>query len=858
MNSDWASALLTEADLFTDTPVRSVGQLVSGHLLSCPPDTTVSEAACLMRASHCSSIVIVEDGLPVGIWTERDALTIDLARPRVFDQPISAVMTQPVQVIDGNASVSAAGGRLGRENIRHLLVVNGDGTPIGMLSQTDVVRNHGAEHYLTFRDVRSVMSSRLPTLPADMPLAEAAHVIYESGGEAAAVIASDWADIGIVTERDIVRMIAERRAGTVGEAASRPAITVHPDATLLVARNLFIQHGFRHLIVRDDGGALIGLLSFSDILNVLQYEFVEQINAALIRSHKDFHLARQVIEAALDAVMIVDAQVRIEYVNPAFTRLTGYAAAEAIGQTPNLLKSGRHEAKFYEKMWAELTEAGHWQGEIWNRRKNGEIFAEWLTVTSLRGDDGHITKYAAIFNDITEKKKTEEFIWYQANYDALTGLPNRRLFHDRLEQDLKKAHRAGLSVALLFIDLDRFKEVNDTRGHHVGDQLLKEAAQRISLCVRESDTVARLGGDEFVAILTGVTDPTRTEQVAEQIIRSLEKPFQLGREKAYLSASVGITLYPGDALDVHTMLKNADQALYVAKNQGRNRFSYFTASMQAAAQERLKLTNDLHDAVATGQLEVYFQPIVDLATNRTVKAEALLRWHHPERGTVSPDQFIPIAEETGLINEIDDAVFREAARMAKRWNSIRECRREVDSTCQTDAHPCQISVNKSPRQFSFGNRHKSWIAFLEEIGLSGQCISIEITEGLLLDDSPDVARQLKELRDAGFEISLDDFGTGYSALSYVIKFNIDYLKIDQSFVRDLASNPRAKAIVEAIIVMAHKLGITVVAEGVETEEQRDFLVAAGCDLGQGYLFTAPLPAADFLRHVALPGRIMAS
>ena len=841
---DLVSKVLTEADLFADTPTRSVGQLISGTLLSCPPEMKVCDAAKLMRAAHCSSIVIIKDESLLGIWTEHDALAIDFAQTRVFDQPISSVMTQPVKVIDCNVLVNEAGIIFKREKIRHLVVVDGDGKAIGMLSQTDVVLNHGAEHYLTFRDVRSVMSSQKSILPADMTLAEAAHFMYQSGRDAAAVTSPEWSDIGIVTERDIIRIIADRRCCSVGDAATRPAVTVRPNETLLVARNLFARHGFRHLVVCDSGGEFAGLLSFSDILDVLQYEFIEKINSALQRLHKDFHLARQVIEAALDAVMIADTEGRIEYVNPAFTRMTGYPSDEVVGQSSRLLKSGRHEAEFYQKMWSELHEVGHWQGEIWNRRKNGEIFAEWLTITSIRDADGQTTKYAALFSDITEKKKTEELVWQQANFDALTGLPNRRLFHDRLEQAMKKANRAGLSVALLFIDLDRFKEVNDTRGHFVGDQLLKDAAKRISLCVRESDTVARLGGDEFMVILSGVADQGRIEQVAEQIIQALEEPFQLGNDKAYLSASVGITLFPSDAIDIHTLLKHADQAMYVAKNRGRNCFSYFTESMQLAAQERLTMTNDLREALGAGQFEVYFQPIVDLGTKRTVKAEALLRWHHPERGMVNPAQFIPLAEEIGLINEIGDWVFREAAGMAKRWMFNDKRREEI---------PHQISVNKSPRQFFVGNSHKSRIDYLEEIGLPRQCISVEITEGLLLDDSQDVARQLEELRNAGIPISLDDFGTGYSAMSYIIKFDIDYIKIDRSFVSDLVNNPRAKAIAESIIIMAHKLGITVIAEGIETEEQLNLLIAAGCDLGQGYLFARALPSEDFLTHVALPG-----
>ncbi len=833
---DRSRVTLTETDLFTHAPARTARQMVSGNLHSCAPDATVSEVAGVMQERHCSSMVIVEGGLPCGIWTERDALAIDFADPQAFDQPISKVMTQPVKVIDGNATISEIGLRFKRERIRHLVVVDDAGKPLGMLSQTDVVLNQSAEHFLTFRDVRSAMSGLPPVLPADMSVAEAVRLIRQSAADAVVVTAPGWTEPGIVTERDIVRAVAGRHPGTIGELCSRPVVSVRPEATLLTARNLFVRHGFRHLAVREADGALVGLLTFADILETLQYEYVAQINEALARSRKDLQTARQVIEASVDAVLITDAAGRIEYVNMSFTRLTGYSADEVIGRNPRLLKSGRHSDEFYQRIWAELAEHGHWQGEIWNRRKDGEIFAMWQRINAIRAVDGSNMKYASVFSDITERKQNEELILYQANYDALTGLPNRRLFYDRLEQELKKAHRADQVLALLFIDLDRFKEVNDTLGHHVGDQLLQEATRRIGLCVRESDTVARLGGDEFVVILTGLTDGGGVGKVAEHIIHELEQPFAFGKEQVYPSASVGITLYPGDGLDADTLLANADQAMYTAKSQGRNCFSYFTGSMQALARERLDLRNDLRLALAGGQFEVHYQPIVALGDGRIVKAEALLRWRHPKRGMVGPSQFIPIAEEAGLINDIGDWIFKEAARMAKHWQAV-------------GPNPIQISINKSPRQFLTGNTHETWVDFLREIDLPGQCLSVEITEGLLLDDRPDLTNKLNQIRAAGMEISLDDFGTGYSALSYLKKFTIDYLKIDRSFVHGIATDVHDKTIAEAIIVMAHKLGIKVVAEGIETTAQRDLLVAAGCDYGQGYLFARPLAAADFLALV---------
>jgi diguanylate cyclase (GGDEF)-like protein len=440
-------------------------------------------------------------------------------------------------------------------------------------------------------------------------------------------------------------------------------------------------------------------------------------------------------------------------------------------------------------------------------------------------------------------------IWKQANFDTLTGLPNRNMFHDRLEQEAIKFHRTNIPLSLLLIDLDQFKEVNDTLGHAVGDALLQEAAHRIRACVRKSDTVARLGGDEFTVILPQLADTSHVEDIAQKIINKMAEPYHLGSEIVYVSASIGITLYPNDAADIDILIQNADQAMYVAKNQGRNRFSYFTPALQQAAQTRLRLIHDLRGALAANQFRVYFQPIVELSSGHIHKAEALLRWQHPERGMVSPMEFIPLAEETGLIVEIGDWVFQESARWMKRWNN------QFANEIQTGANQspmqipgcCQISVNVSPVQFKIGNSvfAEEWLQQLQKLGFSGKNIVIEITEGLLLNAESDILKKLLKLRDAGIQVAIDDFGTGYSSLSYLKKFDIDYLKIDQSFVRNLETDPNDMALSEAIIVMAHTLGLKVIAEGVETEGQRKLLAAAGCDYAQGYLFSKPVPPEEF-------------
>jgi diguanylate cyclase (GGDEF)-like protein/PAS domain S-box-containing protein len=555
------------------------------------------------------------------------------------------------------------------------------------------------------------------------------------------------------------------------------------------------------------------------------------------RAEEEMKLAALLYQHSSEAMMVADANGDILDINPAFTRLTGYAPDEAIGKNPKILKSGLHGWVFYQKMWQAINTTGHWQGEIWNRRKSGEIYAEWLSINTIFNEDGSVHRRVALFSDISEKKKSEELIWNQANFDFLTQLPNRRMFHDRLAQEIKKASRTQLPLALLFIDLDRFKEVNDTLGHDKGDILLKDASQRLSRCVREADTVARLGGDEFTVILGGLHDVSNVGRIASGILRKLAEPFMLGGEPVYVSGSIGVTFYPKDGTEVDELLKNADQAMYDAKRQGRNRYSYFTPAMQEAAQAQMRLANELRGALAGHQFRVFYQPIVELATGTVRTAEALVRWQHPLRGLVSPAEFIPVAEQTGMIVDIGDWVFREAASQAARWR-------------MSHYAEFKISVNKSAVQFrNHGSNHSAWFAHLTKLGLPAQSIVMEITQGLLLDANTAITDQLLEFRDAGMQISVDDFGADHPTPALLNRFKIDYIKIDQSFVGGLSPDSEDMRLCESIVAMAHALGMRVIAEGVETEAQRDLLAGIGCDFGQGYLFSRPVPAGEFERLV---------
>jgi diguanylate cyclase (GGDEF)-like protein/PAS domain S-box-containing protein len=576
--------------------------------------------------------------------------------------------------------------------------------------------------------------------------------------------------------------------------------------------------------IRDAQGKLIGITGIST--DITERKKVEQA----------LQLSAMVYQAIGEAILVVNADNKIVAVNSAFTQLTGYTEQDAIGQSTELLLSDLNGKDFYDEMRHLLGKTGHWQGKVWSRHKNGDARLEWLRIDTIYDEYGAVKDRICMLSGITNQKLAEETIWRQANFDLLTGLPNRSMFHDRLEHEIKKASRAGRRLALMFIDLDHFKEVNDTLGHDMGDILLKEAARRLSSCIRQVDTVARLGGDEFTILIDGSEDSGSVERVARDILTKLAEPFRLKIETVYLSASIGITLYPDDATGVEALLKNADQAMYAAKNQGRNRFHYFTPSMQHAAQARMRMVNDLRGALAGNQFQVVYQPIVELATGDIHKAEALIRWQHPVRGEVKPSEFVPIAEETGMLISIGEWVFEEALQQAVRWRMTRD-------------PDFQISVNMSPAQFrKHYIGHGKWLEHLQKFALPRQDaareIVVEITEGLLLEASPAVTDQLLSFRDRGIQVSIDDFGTGYSSLSYLKKFHIDYLKIDQSFVLKMKADSDDLALCEAIVVMGHKLGIKVIAEGVETKEQRDLLAAAGCDYGQGYLFSMPRSAAS--------------
>jgi len=540
-------------------------------------------------------------------------------------------------------------------------------------------------------------------------------------------------------------------------------------------------------------------------------------------------LAATVFNNSAEAIIITDAGCNILSVNQAFTAITGFTSEEAVGKNPRMLSAKTQDQKFYEEMWAAVKTMGHWQGEIWNRRKNGEIYPTWLTLSSVRNTSGEITNYVGISQDITVRKETEQRLAYLANHDALTGLPNRTLFNDRLNHALAHGERYKLGLAILFLDLDRFKVINDTLGHDIGDQLLQNLAQRLTKSLRGSDTVARWGGDEFTILVDELNSPQDAVAVARRVLDVLTEPFMLNGHEIFVTCSIGITLYPKDGRDAQALLSNADAAMYRAKEKGRNNYQFYTAAMNASALERLRLESDLRRALEREEFFLHYQPKVEIRTGRIVGVEALIRWDHPTLGMVSPQQFIPLAEETGLIVPIGEWVLRTACTQNQAWHSAGVC-------------SIRMAVNISAQQFKKENLTEAVIRILDETGLPHDLLELEITESVMMQDMERAVAVLTELSARGIRFSIDDFGTGYSSLVYLKRLPIDILKIDRSLVSQMPEDPDDTAIAAAIISMGKSLNLQVIAEGVETEQQLAFLLQQGCDEAQGFLFSRPVAA----------------
>jgi len=554
------------------------------------------------------------------------------------------------------------------------------------------------------------------------------------------------------------------------------------------------------------------------------------------RAEWELRLSAKVFDNAAEGMVVTNEKNRIVAVNDAFCRITGYSRDEVLGQDPSKLSSGRQDGDFYNEMWAKLRESGHWSGEIWNQRKSGEIFPEWLSIQVVRNEAGEIVNYIAAFSDITEKRAQEERIRHLAQYDFLTDLPNRFLLRDRLERAMLSATRHSRKVGLLFVDLDRFKTINDSLGHGVGDRLLRAVGARLVETVRASDTVSRQGGDEFVILINDMETPDAAGAVARKVLRAMGDPFQVDGHELQISPSIGIAVYPDDGQTIDALLKSADMAMYAAKESGRANHQFFTPELNKRASERMWLESNLRHALANNEMELHFQPQFSVDGRRLVGAEALVRWRRPDGKLVPPGQFIPVAEDTGLILPLGDWVLGEA------------CRRAAELIAQDQS--LLIAINLSAVQMRRPGLAERVAFWLSAYNVPPHCLELEVTESVLMDDSDMVANTFARLREMGVALAIDDFGTGYSSLSYLKRFRVDKLKIDRSFVLGLTDGSDGGAITEAIIGMARSLRMQTIAEGVETEEQFGCLAKLGCDQIQGYLLARPMPFNDFAAFIA--------
>jgi diguanylate cyclase (GGDEF)-like protein/PAS domain S-box-containing protein len=541
-------------------------------------------------------------------------------------------------------------------------------------------------------------------------------------------------------------------------------------------------------------------------------------------------LSAQVFENASEGIMVTDAGSTIVAVNKAFTAITGYSAEEAIGRNMRLLHSGWQDPVFYGALRDSLERDGHWQGELWDRRKDGDAYAQWTNIAAVRDESGRVTHYVAVISDITARKEAERRLSYLATHDALTGLKNRSLFYESLQHALARARRGADRVALLFLDVDNFKSINDTLGHHSGDQLLREIAARIADCVRDSDTVARQGGDEFTVMIEDVGGPDEVAHVAQKMLDALTPKFIVASREIFVTASIGIDVSPTDGGSADDLLKNADAAMYHAKEQGRNNYQFYSAALNAAAHKRLTLESGLRRALERQEFVLHYQPQVTLRGGRLVGIEALLRWRHPEQGMIMPDEFIPVAESSGLIVPIGEWVLRTACAQHRAWQ---------DAGLQI----APVAVNISARQFrpDFVDTVRR---VLVDTRLDARHLELEITESLLMHNIEATTAALHRLSKLGVGLAVDDFGTGHSSLYYLKRFPVDKLKVERAFVRDIDADPDDAALVKAIIGLGHSLGLRVTAEGVETESQFAHLLGMGCDEAQGYYFGRPLPASE--------------
>lgn len=837
---------LLQVNSFNNLPLS---QLVSRSILTAPPNASLQAVAKQMSEASVSCILIMQNRELLGIWTEGDSRKIDFTQPDIGLSCISEHMSAPVISLPANSKLSEAASFMSERKLRRVVVMGENEQPLGVITQTDIVLYQGIADYLRNLDVGSSVHTAPLKLSSTLPLAEAVVKLKNAQLDAALVVNEELNATSIITERDLVKCIAENKTQvTLWELAKHSLVAVSPDYPMQDAVNLMQEKGFRHLGIKDKSVAnqaeqITGLLSLTDILTSIEYAYVNQLRTsldshelALETSAANLYVAEKVIAASLDGIIITDAKGIIQAVNPSFTRLTGYTPKEALGGTPAMLNSGKQSKEFYQHMWQSLSESGYWQGEIWNKRKNGEIYPEWLTITAIsHNKEGKVQQFAAIFSDITDRKLKEKQIHHLAYYDGLTGLANRRLFIDITKTALEQASNNHHKLGILFLDLDLFKRINESLGHEAGDKVLKEVAKILASSVSQDDLVARICGDEFIILVPEIESLHLLEVLAKKIIKKLSAPLTIQNNSLVISSSIGISIYPEDGKDVETLIKNADTAMYQAKDLGRNNYRFYNQEMGMRSSSDLTLENGLRRALKENYLHLAYQPQVDVCTGQWVGMEALLRWNDPQLGFISPGEFIPLAEKVGLIEQLGNWVLEEVIQQLQTW-------------IKQGLNPPPVAVNVSARQLQNKDFANNVFKLLEHYQVPANLLEIELTEScLIVGEEDDQYNLLYQLDSKDVQISMDDFGTGYSSLSYIRRLPLSTIKIDVSFVAELPESSEDAQLVKAIISMAKALGMKVVAEGVEKPEQAEMLYQLGSSVCQGYGIAMPSKKEDITR-----------
>ncbi|PSL13255.1 diguanylate cyclase/phosphodiesterase with PAS/PAC sensor(s) [Marinobacterium halophilum] len=819
--------------------ILRVAAICQPDVISLALDSALAEAIECMAAHKVGAILIEAQGQALGLMTRRRAMRLILEQGA--DARIHVEALLPILHVSADLDVDELGFEFISQNATHALVFAATGQRLGIVSQSDIINNQGLAHDLFLKSLNETTNFDVLRLPGSCSLRMAVERMY-SVNYSAVLVGGDEFGWRIMTDTDVMRLLAQRQCldTLLAELALPELVAVDGDMSLFNARRYFKENSFRHIGVKDRSGQVIGLASYRDILRSVEMDYIYRLRTllhdkshALNQSQHNLRLIERVVSTSREGVLITDAEGHIQSVNPAFTAITGYEPWEALGNNPNMLSSGRHDAQFYTRLWSVLQDEGSWQGEIWNRHKDGSVYPEWLSITAIKDDAGAVTQYAAIFHDLTETKRSEARVRQLSWFDSVTGLANRHLFEDRLQQAYHYSCEQQQLMALVALDLDLFKQVNDRFGHKGGDLLLKQVAERIESTLDGSGTASRPAGDEFYIILSELPDHTALNAYLERLGRVLSMPFWISHDEIRLQVSMGVALAPQDAPSSEALIRAAEVALRHSKESGRNTCCFFSTEQHAATLSRYHIAGLLQQALERNEFSMVYQPQLCVKSGQLVGVEALIRWHNPELGAVSPELFIPVAEDAGMIEAIGNWVLERSVSEAVQW-------------ARHDLH-MKLSVNFSVRQFQRGEVADRIMTVLQQHAFPADQFVVELTETCFMHSAEATERALIKLREQGVRIAIDDFGTGYSSLSYIRNMSLDVIKIDRSFVSQICASDTGGRLVQAMIDMGHAMDLEVVAEGVESVSDFEVLKQLGCDQAQGYYIARPMSSAALIQ-----------